>query len=113
MYNMQTRIDLASIGKTIRNALIPPESQITPRSGMTAVTNSIPKPAADQKAVTGVDEEKKPTVQIELSLQTPEREKEPGYPFDFTLKHLQDAIVWSEIIGKPVCKKRKRRQYGD
>ena len=27
-------------------------------------------------------------------------------------KHLQDAIIWSEILGKPVCKRRKRSYYG-
>ena len=25
---------------------------------------------------------------------------------------LQEAIIWSEIIGKPVCKRRKRSYYG-
>lgn len=27
--------------------------------------------------------------------------------------NLKEAIVWSEILGKPVCKRRKRRYYGD
>ena len=26
---------------------------------------------------------------------------------------LQEAIVWSEILGKPLSKRRKRRYYGD
>ena len=25
---------------------------------------------------------------------------------------LQEAIIWSEILGKPVCKRRKRSYYG-
>ncbi len=27
-------------------------------------------------------------------------------------EHLQDAIIWSEILGKPICKRRKRSYYG-
>ena len=27
--------------------------------------------------------------------------------------NLQEAILWSEILGKPVCRRRKRRSYGD
>lgn len=26
---------------------------------------------------------------------------------------LREAIVWSEILGKPMSKRRKRRYYGD
>jgi hypothetical protein len=26
-----------------------------------------------------------------------------------TSKQLQEAIIWSEILGKPLCKRRKRR----
>lgn len=35
-------------------------------------------------------------------------------PIDKSLspKHLQDAIIWSEILGKPICKRRKRSYYG-
>jgi hypothetical protein len=25
---------------------------------------------------------------------------------------LQEAIIWSEILGKPICKRRKRSYYG-
>jgi hypothetical protein len=28
----------------------------------------------------------------------------------FSQKKLQEAIIWSEILGKPVCKRRKRRE---
>lgn len=27
-------------------------------------------------------------------------------------RQLQEAIIWSEILGKPVCKRRKRSYYG-
>ncbi len=27
--------------------------------------------------------------------------------------NLQEAILWSEILGKPVCRRRKRRSYGN
>jgi hypothetical protein len=30
-----------------------------------------------------------------------------------TQSDLQQAIIWSEILGKPLSKRRKRRYYGD
>lgn len=30
-------------------------------------------------------------------------------PFDLSQKNLQEAIIWSEILGKPMCKRRKSR----
>lgn len=30
-----------------------------------------------------------------------------------TRKKLQEAVIWSEIIREPLCKRRKRRGYGD
>lgn len=30
-------------------------------------------------------------------------------PNPFSQERLQEAIIWSEILGKPACKKRKRR----
>lgn len=32
---------------------------------------------------------------------------------EFTKDKLQEAIIWSEIVGKPLCKRRKRRSYGN
>lgn len=32
--------------------------------------------------------------------------------FNLSSEKLQEAIIWSEIIGKPVCKRRKRNYYG-
>jgi len=29
--------------------------------------------------------------------------------FGVSQKKLQEAIIWSEILGKPMCKRRKRR----
>lgn len=30
-----------------------------------------------------------------------------------TQADLQQAIIWSEILGKPMCKRRERRTYGN
>jgi hypothetical protein len=31
----------------------------------------------------------------------------------FTRDKLQEAIIWSEIVREPLCKRRKRRSYGN
>jgi len=39
------------------------------------------------------------------------RRTEPARIFDYELtpRKIREAIVWSEIIGDPMCKRRKRR----
>ncbi|MHB8127947.1 MAG: hypothetical protein ACYDEX_03005 [Mobilitalea sp.] len=39
------------------------------------------------------------------------RQTEPVKTFDYELtpRKIREAIVWSEILGEPVCKRRKRR----
>lgn len=107
MNNMPTKIDFTSIKKTIKDALIPPDSQIKPK----------PRPvqartAAGQKSATDAGTNKEPAVEVEVSFLTPGGEDKQNNPYGFTKKNLQEAIIWSEIIGEPVCKRRKRRQYG-
>ncbi|MBH1939639.1 hypothetical protein I5677_01875 [Mobilitalea sibirica] len=47
------------------------------------------------------------TVDIDINLT---RKKSDEF-WDFEPKKLQEAIVWSEILEKPVCRRRKRRYY--
>ena len=39
------------------------------------------------------------------------RQTEPVKTFDYELtpRKIREAIVWSEILGEPMCKRRKRR----
>jgi len=37
------------------------------------------------------------------------REDVNNFEFDISQKKLQEAVVWAEILGKPMCKREKRR----
>ncbi len=113
MKYMQTRVDIGSIKKAIWNTLIPPESQATPRTGAMPGPKALAKRPADQGAEEKEKSGREASLSPELSVKTPDPGMAADNPYDFSQKHLQDVIIWSEIIGKPVCKKRKRRQYGD
>jgi hypothetical protein len=57
--------------------------------------------------------EEKPVAKVAVTVTVPNsqekvQEKDLAAQID-----LQQAIIWSEIIGKPMCKRRERRYYGD
>ena len=50
---------------------------------------------------------------VEVSITTPVIQESNKQTDDVTHTDLQQAIIWSEILGKPVCKRRVRRYYGN
>jgi hypothetical protein len=36
-------------------------------------------------------------------------DKKTASTFEFSINRLQEAVIWTEILGKPISKRRKRR----
>lgn len=51
-----------------------------------------------------------PVVTNAVYTHTMHSKEEPSIDMAVSQKRLQEAIVWSEILGKPVCKKHRRRR---
>lgn len=47
---------------------------------------------------------------LNLSMFDPNKNRKPEP--ELSSKRLQEAIIWSEILGTPVSKRRKRRYHG-
>ena len=78
-------------------------------------TSSIPKSNSNNSMK---KEEKRLAKQPELkaevsSVTIPIIQETASHSDVLTQVDLQQAIIWSEILGKPVCKRRVRRYYGD
>lgn len=52
--------------------------------------------------------QKSKALKFELNLKKSDMNQTPA-PMDLTQKKLEEAIIWSEILGEPMCKRRKRR----
>lgn len=50
---------------------------------------------------------------IELTLALPINQVTSGQTEEFTPTDLQQAVIWSEVLGKPVSKRKERRYYGN
>lgn len=70
--------------------------------------------SADQKpAAKKSDKSEKPTKPLEVKLEVSKASRVvPFADSDMLIsqERLQEAIIWSEILGKPVSKRRKRRE---
>lgn len=52
-------------------------------------------------------------VPVTISNMTAKSVKQQSFNIELDKKRLQDAVIWSEILGKPMSKRRKRRNYAD
>lgn len=73
------------------------------------------KPAQDPAKI--VEDDSKPVrnrgVNAGISAAIPRDQGECAEKNFLDRPNLQEAILWSEILGKPVSKRRKRRYYGN
>jgi hypothetical protein len=76
-------------------------------------SGSAPKPDAN-KSVKGEQKMSgKPLPKVEVTVTTPVIQVATPQTDTFAEVDLQQAIIWSEILGKPVSKRRERRYYGN
>lgn len=50
-----------------------------------------------------------PDIKSDINPDTNQRINQDIYKFRFSKNQLQEGIIWSEVLGKPKCKQRKRR----
>ena len=55
----------------------------------------------------------KPLPKVEVKVTVPIVQDIPTQTDDITQMDLQQAIIWSEVLGKPLSKRRERRYYGN
>jgi hypothetical protein len=54
------------------------------------------------------EEKKKPVVALEFNIKKINNTTASSEAI-ISMERLQEAIIWAELLGKPVCKRRKRR----
>ena len=52
-------------------------------------------------------------LKIEVALALPINQATSRQTEEFTPTDLQQAVIWSEVLGKPVSKRKERRYYGN
>jgi hypothetical protein len=92
-YGKASKVRLSEFAKSTKNLFL----YGTPSSN--------PKPVANNSV--------KPLPKVEVTVTTPVNQVTTPQTDDFTRVDLQQAIIWSEILGKPVSKRRERRYYGN
>ena len=110
--------ELTKITKNIMNTLVPPAEQqgyYYPVTG-SRVQKEEKAPVMEQKERNSFPGENSGTNQVSGTADsgklTMSDNNISGKSSDSGID-LQEAIVWSEILGKPLSKRRKRRYYGD
>lgn len=93
MYNMPTRLVFAPLTKITKS--MTPEKEESASKGNT--NKNAPKVEIEVE---------RPEVNTAYNIKSQES-------INITQKNFQEAIIWSELLGKPMCKRRKRRYYGD
>ncbi|MBP1754998.1 MAG: hypothetical protein H6Q59_1396 [Firmicutes bacterium] len=103
MYNSkQTMSRLSEFAKISKNVLF--------YGDQSAPSN---KPMMNYKVKIDPIPEQKPVVKVAAAVAVPNNLQTTQGEDIAAQIDLQQAIIWSEIIGKPMCKRRERRYYGD
>ena len=53
--------------------------------------------------------DKKPDIKVDIDINLARNVSSDFLDLQISHRKLQEAIIWSELLGKPVCKRRKRR----
>ncbi len=100
-YNKSSMDRLSQFAKASKNLLLYGSSGSEDKPKMNYQVKVEPKPVEEPSVVDTVV-----VTVAEAKTKTPESDK-------ITQADLQQAIIWSEILGKPMCKRRERRTYGN
>ncbi len=88
---------------TDENQYTEPDTNSNKKQNSTSDQNRKPNAGYNE----GINEEEMIEVTISKKQKNYRDEKTLGIPI--TQSRLQEAVVWSEILGKPLCKRGKRR----
>lgn len=100
-YGKASKVRLSEFAKSTKNLLL------YGTSGSTSKPDAKNSVKGDQKIV-----EKLPP-KVEVTVTAPIVRGANSQTDAFTEDDLRQAIIWSEILGKPVSKRRERRYYGN
>ncbi len=100
-YGKESKVRWSEFSKSAKNIFIGGNQSVMPKSDV----NNHEK--GEQKVGS-----KFPS-QVEVSVTTPVIQVATQQTEAITPLDLQQAIIWSEILGKPVSKRRERRYYGN
>ncbi len=53
--------------------------------------------------------DKTPDITVDIDISLTRKVSNDYLDLQISHKKLQEAIIWSELLGKPICKRRKRR----
>jgi hypothetical protein len=100
-YSKASKVRLSEFAKSTKNLLL------------YGTAGSTPKPDANNSVKGEQKMLGKPLPKVEVTVTTPVFQVATPQKDAFAEVDLQQAIIWSEILGKPVSKRRERRYYGN
>lgn len=100
-YSKPSKDRLSQFAKASKNLLLYGSSGSQVKPKMNYQVKMEPEPVEKPAAAATVS-----VTFADAKVKTPE-------PEFVTQVDLQQAVIWSEILGKPMCKRRERRAYGN
>lgn len=67
----------------------------------------------DELGKTENQADKTPDITVDIDISLTRKVSNDDLDLQISHKKLQEAIIWSELLGKPVCKRRKKKIYGN